>query len=68
MLTLFSPWARVCSIPRILQDVLGDRVNVVLLVLARTHRDEQVEVADRFAAAAERACGGDGLDAIRRLP
>ena len=47
---------------RILQNVLGDRVDVVLGVVAGPHGEQQVEIADGFAAAPQRARGRDRLD------
>ena len=40
----------------------GDGVDIFLLVVAGAHGDEQIEIADRFLAAAKRACGRHGFN------
>ena len=48
----------------IAQNVFGDRVDVLLIVVARLHGEQQVEVADGFAAAPQRAGGRYRFDLL----
>ncbi len=54
-------------VSRIFQNVFGHSVDILLAILPGAHRDEQVEVADGFAAAAQRACRRDRLDGVAGL-